>query len=553
MISDGAEERQHCVKKEEDVLTKAPTRIHVVAGSFLQEQKTTHDHHLRYDGYKDSLVGVLVEEGVESVEHIGTGRQREPTPALRMSEKVWTRAPLTLDAEVSASHVSWKESGVQAASYEDEEMQQKGGKERLSTQDAMHRLGMMLFQNHDSAAYRDFLSWNDPVDDCQPTHGSLLPLWEAVCEKGTPVTSFCWHPGKDGNIFAAGLGSLNHDEFTTGSVCIYSMFDMHLPRHTISTRATVTCVSFSPDGQYLAMGLHDGGLAVWSYDDPSLTLLESDIGMHHVFPVWSIRWEDAPDVVVTIGQDGMEGVWTFADKVLERTGSRIIGIENSQHEYDPYVFLQNRIESDHVLNMVCSSAKGAGVHLYGTLEGGLLSCCDTSIVKNSYHKGPVYSVSVNPFDDEYMMAASLDWSVSLWKSSALDKVLLDIDVGEPIVDAQWSLRSSTIFAVATETGNVYVYDLAIRKEVPLCQQRVCGTASLTFVRFHNKHPVIFAGTSDGRVICLKLSPNLRSRKENDDGNDFAFLDEDAHAYTERPILGLEEQRQSLHDALAHPF
>ena len=553
---------EECVDDEHQVkhggLTNTvPTRIHVVAGSVVQQP------YMKYDGYRGALVDVMDEGSVECVEVGGPrgskGRRMESTPALRISEKVWTHEKLTYDADCSASHVVWSEAGVQAVSYDDDDVSGgvglvpvAGG---LSASEAMDRLGMMLFQNQDADAYRDFLSWNDPVDDCQPMHGSLLPLWEAVCDTDREVTSFCWHPRKDGDLFAVGIGSLKYDDFEAGCVCMYSMFDMHMPRHKVCTQASVTCVSFSPNGNYLAIGMQDGGLNVWSFnaDTSAVTLLESDIAMHHMFPVWSVRWENA-DEVVTSSQDGMEGVWRFADgKDLQRVGSRIIGKNDSYHSYDANVFLQNRIESETVLNMVCCSAMAAGMHVYGTLEGEILSHGDGGMVKNSYHKAPVYSISANPFDSEYVLAASLDWSVSLWKSTDLNNILLDIDVGEPLVDAQWSLKSSTIFAVATEMGNVYVYDVAVSKEVPICQQRVCGSGYLTCIRFHSKHPVIFVGTSDGRVLCLKLSPNLRCRKENDEGNEFAFLDEEVLAYTERPTLELEDQLRALHEALRHPF
>ena len=58
-----------------------------------------------------------------------------------------------------------------------------------------------------------------------------------------------------------------------------------------------------------------------------------------------------------------------------------------------------------------------------------------------------------------------------------------------------------------------MFDLAINRLEPLCEQRVVKKAKLTRVVFNPLEPVLLIGDDKGAVIALKLSPNLRTLTE----------------------------------------
>ena len=66
-------------------------------------------------------------------------------------------------------------------------------------------------------------------------------------------------------------------------------------------------------------------------------------------------------------------------------------------------------------------------------------------------------------------------------------------MGGPVGDAAWSPTSSTVFAAATESGRVLVYDLAHSMEWPLCKQKIAQKVKLTKLVFSETAPVLLVG------------------------------------------------------------
>ncbi len=564
-------------------------------------------------------------------------RRGHVQPALKLSEKVWTSGSILVDRGVATTRIETREFGVVCVQDEGEDCAGSlaqgidclelvsdasldavnvPGESQLDS--IVRRLGPMLWQNKDMEAYADFITYNDPVDDCKPMHGSLLPLWDVDVANartagvgfegpgagnvaaGSPldVTSICWHE-TDPNVFAVGLGRLDGTpEYSEGGViCVYSVMDLHAPRARIDVDVGVMSVAFSPDGR-LAGGLQDGGVVVISFDGGAggrPTRIRSRIDHNHLFPVWNVRWgvrrehADERIDITTTSHDGLEGHWQIdspplGPKTITRIASTIINQSDSYHAHDPSVFLPAHATSHPFqLKMVCCYDDGCDVVVHGTLEGDV----GLNGTWHRHHTAPVYTVQTNPFDSRYILAASLDGSLSFWAvdptaAPSTARMVLDVDVGEAIVDARWSTQSSTICAAATESGNVCVFDLSVSKEVPICRQRM-SNAPLTCLRFPSHctpavrrgHPVhdsahdpahdpaddpahdpndhetnhptnhqidqrtaaaaqppaaptstgnlLVLGTSDGRLIWLKLSPNLRIAKnatERDGNEDF---------------------------------
>ena len=54
-----------------------------------------------------------------------------------------------------------------------------------------------------------------------------------------------------------------------------------------------------------------------------------------------------------------------------------------------------------------------------------------------------------------------------------------------------------------------MYDLAVDKYEPLCDQQISKKGKLTRIAFNPVYPIILVGDDRGNVISLKLSPNLR--------------------------------------------
>jgi WD40 repeat protein len=531
------------------------------------------------------LESVIIEEHNEAP---GRGL-KSAHPSLKLSEKVWTfggssankvhRGVTTATVETHDKSICV---GQESRCIDGDTPFSAGAPEYESwgtLNSIRHRLGPILFQNSDIEAYTDFLLYDDPVDDCKHTHGSLLPLWTVTCcTSALDATCMCWD-GTNPGIFAVSFGSLDAERSAGGMVCVYSVSDLRVPRHKIELGVGAMSVAFSSDGK-LAVGLQDGGLMVlWPVKgqwESGWASIHSSMDMNHLFPVWNVRWCEGSagnaggpssttspcdnegscsfpaqpsrgsDHIVTMSNDGLQGIWRVDGDSIDRTASVIINQPGSYQAFDPNVFLQSSSipPSLFQLKMVCCC--DATGQAFGTLEGtvGFFGSW------YEHHRAPVYSVETNPFDARYVLAASLDGSMSFWDKSS-KTMLLDLDVGEPLVDAQWSFQSSTICAAVAETGSVHVFDLTVSKEVPLCSQRVSDTP-LTCVRFvpcNTAHTTLFVGTADGRLLCLKLSPNLRICKNatSEEGNEDFWMTERTTRDNSRQLIGKESQMENINN------
>ncbi|KAH7825512.1 dynein intermediate chain IC78 [Monocercomonoides exilis] len=150
--------------------------------------------------------------------------------------------------------------------------------------------------------------------------------------------------------------------------------------------------------------------------------------------------------------------------------------------------------------------------LIGTEEGYIHKCTKSysgeCLQIYKAHKMPVYSVKWNAIHPRVFLSSGADWSVFLWDHS-LPEPQLTFSLGASVGDVAWAPFSSTIFAACTSEGKVFVYDLNVNRQEPLCEQLVVKNVKLTKIAFSRFDPVLIVGDEKGNVHSFKLSPNLR--------------------------------------------
>ena len=65
-------------------------------------------------------------------------------------------------------------------------------------------------------------------------------------------------------------------------------------------------------------------------------------------------------------------------------------------------------------------------------------------------------------------------------------------------------------------GKVHVYDMHFDRYNPICVQQIVSGKKykLNHISFNPSFPIIIVGDCQGRVISLKLSPNLRKQAKD---------------------------------------
>eukprot|EP00986_Skeletonema_menzelii_P011172 scaffold5674_cov142-Skeletonema_menzelii.AAC.8 len=390
----------------------------------------------------------------------------------------------------------------------------------------------LVNQNAQDDVFQDFKYYEDEGDQFREHgEGVVMPLWTFATSRTNKkqVTSLCWNP-RYNDLFAVGYGSYEYMRQSSGMVCCFSLKNTSHPEYIMSVESGVMCLDFHP--QYpslLAVGCYDGSVLVYDIKNRSNAPIYSSClrSGKHSDPVWQVCWRHSNAFnFYSISSDGKVANWTMSKNELKM---------------EPFMFLKltspvsNKKEDISNLEPATSGLAGGSafdfnskldnLFLVGTEEGNIHACSKAysgQYIKSydGHHMG-VHAIQWNPFHEDIFISCSADWTVKIWDHNS-SQCLLHFDLGDDVGDVCWSPYSSTVFAAVTTDGKVHVFDLAQNKREPMCSQKVDKRA-LTKATFNRKEFVLIVGDDVGRVISLKLSPNLR-RLHNVGGEERA-LDE----------------------------
>ena len=385
----------------------------------------------------------------------------------------------------------------------------------------------MVLHNIYDYLLQDYKYYEDPADDFQGHIGSLLPLWKFTSEETEylSVTSMCWSPHYT-DLFAVSFGTFTLTKQGEGAILLYSLKNPSYPTHTFLTECGVTTVDFNRKfSYYLAAGFYDGSVAVYNLSlNRHKPELQSESGVHTMY-VSQIQWEknpkDDPLSYYSVSPDGLIIKWTLAQNSLKYHVLVTLDvsdfIEKSMLEMKMMTFGSGiTIDFNAVNNQI---------YLVGTEMGHGHLCMrahSTEALQTfEAHDSSIYKIAWNTFHPKIFITCSEDWTVKIWEHKGIiQKPLLVFDLGSQVYDVEWAPFSSTVFAAVTAEGQVFVYDIAIDKNEPLCEQVVVflKLTRVMHLAFNKEQPCILVGDDRGEVTCLKLSPNLRKAPKDKKGH-----------------------------------
>jgi dynein intermediate chain 1, axonemal len=340
-----------------------------------------------------------------------------------------------------------------------------------------------------------------------------------------------WNP-KHPTLFAAGYGSFDPSKPLTGIVCCHTLSDASQAECEVSLSSSVLSLAFHPTLAYLlAIGCLDGSVHVIDISNVANPHIKasSAVAERHRQAVWQVRWLPAANAgplplrFHAASSDGSLVTWEL-DASKELYKSEILHLPTNKAELNinrggggaslgSYNLGTAPLFPNNKTGSIATSSTSAAATvssmdthpthpstlLIGTQEGDALRYCLDIGVENgctdicSGHASSVYTTQWNPFHPTMFLTASADWTIRIWDSTAPRQAVLVFDLGGPVGDAAWSPMSSTVFAAATESGRVVVYDLAHSMEWPLCKQKVTQKVKLTKLVFSTTEPVLLVG------------------------------------------------------------
>ncbi|KAJ3325316.1 cytoplasmic dynein with WD40 domain [Boothiomyces sp. JEL0866] len=374
----------------------------------------------------------------------------------------------------------------------------------------------MANQNSFDEISQDYKYWEDASDDLgDKKSGSLLPLWKFVFqkEKKKQVTSVCWSP-QFSDLFVVGYGSYDFSHQGPGMIACFTLKNPSYPEYVYQTDSGVMSVHFHPQHpSMIAVGLYDGNVLVYNIqkktDQPVFRCQTK--GGRHSDPVWQVWWQndDLDDNLnfFSVSSDGRVIRWTLLKNELMYT-------DVIQLKYDPATEEEEKLFT--LAGGCCFDFHKKTDHLFmvGTEEGKMYKCSkeysSEHLLTFDGHYMAVYGVKYNPFNSNYLISCSADWTVKIWDHSEA-KPILTFDLNGSVGDVAWSPYSSTVFAAVTAEGKAFVFDLSVNKYAPMCEQMIVRKAKLTHISFNPFDPILLVGDDRGQVVSLKLSPNLRKK------------------------------------------
>ncbi|KAG1650607.1 Dynein intermediate chain 1, axonemal [Nymphon striatum] len=351
----------------------------------------------------------------------------------------------------------------------------------------------MVVQNLHYEITHDFKYYEDKSDELRGKQGTLLPLWRfhVPIPKQLSVTSICFSP-KYPDIFVATYGTYKFVGCSTGSdegaIVVHSLKNFKSASRKILTDSGVLCAHLHRNNHMLlVVGFYDGNVAVFDLKTPNKEpfLDSQSLDSKHQDPVWQVIWlpsdkanGDAENTCfLSVSDDGWVKMWTLSKDGLVEVRT-----------------LRNK----------------------------------ALISNRNSHRLLVHAVRWNNFHSMVFITCGADWSVRLWHCKYPRSPLLEFEFDCTISDVAWAPYSSTVFALVTNDGRIFVYDLVISKNKAMAEYQVkskCVTGRrLTTVVFSETIPILVVGHDSGIITSYKLSPNLRKDFYSNSINQYDKMD-----------------------------
>ncbi|KAL8562746.1 hypothetical protein ACOMHN_022621 [Nucella lapillus] len=355
------------------------------------------------------------------------------------------------------------------------------------------------------------------------------------------VTGLSWNT--TGSSVAVAYGRHDHEDWCThrAAVATWNLDRRSVkedkPDTVLDSPCCIMCVEFHPENPaWLVGGNFNGEVLVWDLSrEDDLLLATSGIGDDaHREPVSRVYWiKDTSSKkkrynVISIGGDGKILVWKvdpkrFRLKLLDGfvvmaqslprsmkvrgvRGDKEIGVTSLafSHE-DPDTFL---VGSESGCIFRCSMhAKGspAGSHIMSSIP--LRS--PVTFTFNPHH-GPVLAVDYSCFHRHAFISSGQDQCVRVYNLLQAQPVVTIEPAKGYLYAASWSPVSPTVFATATESGHLLLYDLTSANLVPAHTVEASPTKQPVFcLQFNIKQKQLLAtGDAGGSVRVFKLSKDL---------------------------------------------
>ncbi|ELT93583.1 hypothetical protein CAPTEDRAFT_134662, partial [Capitella teleta] len=402
----------------------------------------------------------------------------------------------------------------------------------------IHKIGPLMIQelvrNSRSHAFEGYdVNWGEDTNTVTDIH----TLCHAEFAESVIVTNLSWN--STGAVVAASYGRFDHEDWCMhkSGLCTWNLdrrnLDADKPDSVIDVSSCLMCIAYHPQKPaWIAGGTFNGEVIVWDTSQTEETLVASSgIGDDsHRDPVAKLTWIPDPESkgkkfhIVSVSSDGRILTWkVHASKQKLKLINGFVLLTDSLPRH-----LRVRSRGNQEMGVTCISfsKEDETKFMIGSDCGGIFQC-STSVRGNpanesncsvelrspvtmtfNPHSGPVYGIECSPFHHQMMLTSASDASVRLY-SLLRAQPLITIDPGAGYVyAAKWSPVRPLLFAVVTEGGHLYFYDLQQMNAVPILKLEV-AKRPIYSLQFNAKERSLLAtGDGAGKIRVWRLNEEL---------------------------------------------
>ncbi|CAH1783665.1 unnamed protein product [Owenia fusiformis] len=398
-----------------------------------------------------------------------------------------------------------------------------------------------LDQNSRSHAFDGYdINWDEENLAVSSIHTLSYPEMEQL-----NVTALSWN--STGSVLAASYGNLNHEDWCThkSALCTWNLdrrtVEPNKPDTVIDLASCLMCISFHPlQPSWILGGTFDGEVIVWDTSkDTDMIVATTGIGDDsHREPVSKVHWVQDPGSkgkrynICSVSSDGKILIWKMDQQhgTLKLKDGHILLTESL-----PRSMRVRAKRGDQEMGVTCISfsKEDSETFVIGSESGGLFKCSSnfrgTPAGRNvtcsvdlrspvtftlQPHHGPVYSVDLSPYHRNLVLSSGTDTTARIY-SMLQAQPIVTIEPGAGyLFSAKWSPVRPLVFAVATEDGQLLLYDLKSNQATPVHKLPASPTKQPVYTLQFNQHQRQLLATGDGAGVIQvwQLSDDLSTQQ-----------------------------------------
>lgn len=185
--------------------------------------------------------------------------------------------------------------------------------------------------------------------------------------------------------------------------------------------ASIAALAYSPNGKYIAAGMTNGDIHLWTLKDGELLYRLSG----HTDMIWSVAFSPDSSLLATGCEDESARVWDVA------SGECLLHVAAHDGWVKSVCFLADNTQ-------LATAGHDGNVRIWDTTSGECIKCW-------SAHDGWIWSLAISP-DGRLLATAGQDHSVKLWETTSYRCIRILAQHTEPVRTIAFSPNGQTLLS-----------------------------------------------------------------------------------------------------------